>query len=184
MPGLRFICGAIVATIAALNSMPPAVAAGVPLEREIKAAYLYKFVPFVTWPASAFASPTAPLTICIVGEQGFAESLQPAVAGQRQGDHPIAVRATNTPDAQCHILYLPGNDSAADAQIVAALKNRPVLIVTDLPADVAGHGMIGFVVTGDRVRFDIDNAAATDCGLVISSKLLGLARVVKSRGTP
>jgi len=184
MRTLRSICGVVVATIAVLTTTSPVVAAGIRPQRETKATYLYKFASFVTWPVSAFASPTAPLTICIVGEQRLAETLQPTVAGQREGEHPIAIRAMNAPDARCHILYLTGNDSAADAQVVAALKSRPILIVTDLPADVAGHGMIGFVVDGDHVRFDIDNAAATGCGLVISSKLLGLARVVRSRGVP
>jgi hypothetical protein len=41
--------------------------------------------------------------------------------------------------------------------------------------------MISFVVVGNRVRFDIDDALAAQGGISISSKLLGLARTVKQR---
>jgi hypothetical protein len=42
--------------------------------------------------------------------------------------------------------------------------------------------VISFVVASNRVRFDIDDALASQGGLIISSKLLGLARTVKQRG--
>jgi hypothetical protein len=43
-------------------------------------------------------------------------------------------------------------------------------------------GMITLVLEGDRVRFDINLQVATDAHLKISSKLLELARTVKSGG--
>jgi hypothetical protein len=44
------------------------------------------------------------------------------------------------------------------------------------------HGVISFVVIANHVRFDIDNAAAEDAGLRISSKLLSLAHAVHQKG--
>ena len=41
--------------------------------------------------------------------------------------------------------------------------------------------IIRFVVEANRVRFDIDVAAASENGLSISSRLLGLARNVRQR---
>jgi len=40
------------------------------------------------------------------------------------------------------------------------------------------------VVAANHVRFDIDEAAAAQGGVAISSKLLSLARAVKPRGQP
>ena len=55
----------------------------------------------------------------------------------------------------------------------------PMLTVTD--SNAPKPGVIAFVVEHNHVRFDIDDAAAARDGLVISSKLLGLARNVKPR---
>src|SRR6185369_14635060 len=49
------------------------IAQGAPsLEPSIKATFLYKFVPFVEWPADAFDTPTAPVNICVFGNDQVA----------------------------------------------------------------------------------------------------------------
>lgn len=69
----------------------------------------------------------------------------------------------------------------ATAEVVAALQGAPVLTVTDAPQGDATGGVINFVLIDGRVRFDIDQRAAQDNHLVISSKLLGLAVRVRNR---
>src|SRR3546814_18079991 len=54
-----------------------------PLERAVKASFLFKFVPFVDWPANAFGSATAPFQICINGQDPFGSVLAEVVRGQR-----------------------------------------------------------------------------------------------------
>src|SRR5512134_1817638 len=51
---------------------PAADEAAVVLERRIKAALLYRFINYVEWPDSAFASPGAAFTISIAGAEGVA----------------------------------------------------------------------------------------------------------------
>ena len=43
-------------------------------------------------------------------------------------------------------------------------------------------GMVDFVPSGGRVRFQVDDQAAADSGLRISSKLLSLATAVNAPG--
>src|ERR1700756_4784994 len=45
------------------------------LEYAVKAAYLYKFTPFVEWPASAFAGPGSPFNVCVLGDDPFGPAL-------------------------------------------------------------------------------------------------------------
>jgi hypothetical protein len=85
------------------------------------------------------------------------------------------------PDSDCQIEFLGLNEEGAESAI-EALHGKPVVTVTD--SDVKAHGMISFVIVDNHVRFDIDDAAAAQGGLVISSKLLGLARTVTQRGKP
>ncbi len=162
--------------------------AGVParadtaLEYAVKAAYLPKFIPFITWPESAFSSPTAPVTICVLGEDPFGSRLDQAANGIKVGERSIAVRRLSAPDpeAGCQLLFLAGNSALVEG--LDAMKGRPVITVTD--SGLKAHGIITFVIADNHVRFDIDDAMAAQGGLSISSKLLGLARAVRQRGTP
>src|SRR3954447_13471042 len=81
--------------------------ADVSLEYAVKAAYLPKFVPFITWPDAAFTSPTQPVTICLLGNDPFGGKLQESVGTARSGERAIVVRRLAAPDPQapCHLLF-------------------------------------------------------------------------------
>jgi len=147
-----------------------------PLEYSLKAAYLAKFPFYVEWPPLAFASPTSPIVLCVVGEDPFGPLLDEAVNGQQSQGRALVVRRIRTlsRDAGCHLAYV-GGDSAR----VEVLKGSPVLVVTDTQG---GNGMINFVLRDNRVRFTVDDDLAAQHGLGISSKLLNVAMAVKTRG--
>lgn len=165
--------------LAILCLAAPAYAAPVPSEQAVKAAFLSKFGRYVSWPAEAMKPGAAPLTICIIGENPFQRLLDEAVAGQQIDQRPLVVVRTNAAGAGgCHIAFVHGTTSAATAALLVALEPHPVLTVTDGRLDQA-RGMIHFVVESSRVRFHIDNAAASRSGVAISSRLLSLAASVK-----
>jgi hypothetical protein len=149
------------------------------LEYAVKAAYLAKFAPFIEWPQSAFESPTAPLTICILGPDPFGADFDKAIAGQKDGDHPLVARrmAALEPAAACQFLF--SRDDTLAEQALAEMTTRPVVTVTD--SGLRAHGVISFLVIENHVRFDIDAAAADSVGINISSKLLGLAHAVRQK---
>jgi hypothetical protein len=153
------------------------------LEFAVKATYLYKFAPFVDWPSRAFAAAAGSFVICIAGDDPFGEMLDRAVAGQHLGEHPMAVRrvARYDPSETCHVLYAMGSDTQPAATIVERARGLPVLTVTDSARGDDAKGIIHFVVADNRVRFEIDDAAAALSGLKISSKLLSLATIVRPR---
>ena len=150
------------------------------LEFAVKANYLYKIAPFVTWPARAFRTAVAPFEICVIGEDPFGRVLDDAVQGQRMGDHPIVVRrlATATAGMNCHVLYAGRSAAQTTADMLQAVAGEPVLTITDQGPGAAA-GMVEFIMQGGRVRFAINAAAAEATGMVISSKLLALALSVR-----
>jgi hypothetical protein len=155
------------------------------LEDAFKADYLPKFIAFITWPDTSFASATAPVNICVLGPDPFGGKLDQEAGQLKAGDRPVAIRHVTEPDPQapCHLLFLgAGNDPAVVAGALDALKGRPVVTVTD--TGLKPHGVISFVIEAGHVRFDIDDALAAQDNLVISSKLLGLAHAVRQRGQP
>jgi YfiR/HmsC-like len=178
----RAVLAALLVGLAALALPPGAAAQGSALEYAVKATYLYKFGPFVAWPPGAFASPTAPVRICVAGQDPFGDILDRAVEGQRIGERPIVLeRLRGTGGAgSCHILYVGDAEGQAAAETLALVGRAPVLTITDA-APGGSKGVINFVMVDNRVRFEIDNEAAAQKGLHISSKLLNLAISVRRR---
>jgi hypothetical protein len=155
------------------------------LEYAVKAAYLPKFIPFITWPEGIFASATAPVNICVLGSDPFAGRLDQEAGTAKAGEHPVAVRHLTAPDpeASCQLIFMgAGDDPAVVDGTLDAMKGKPVVTVTD--SGLKSRGVISFVIDANHVRFDIDDAAAAQDGLTISSKLLGLAHSVRQRGQP
>jgi hypothetical protein len=58
--------------------------------------------------------------------------------------------------------------------------NATVLTVSDIPQFCQRGGMIQFVLQGDRVRFEVNLAAAQHAGLSLSSELLKVATTVRT----
>jgi hypothetical protein len=170
------------ALCAAGFAAPRAAAQADGVEFAVKATYLYKFAPFVEWPASAFASPTDPFALCLAGADRVTELVEEAVRGQVVDRRPIVVRhlATVTAEARCHILYVALRGAAAVAAL-DRVRGTPVLTVTDAARDPRAQGIVNFVIEDNRVRFEIDLGAATENHLVVSSKLAALALRVRSR---
>lgn len=149
-------------------------------DQAVKAAFLYRFASFVTWPGDAFANSQAPLTLCVLDDDPFASALNSAVSGQHIDQHGFSVRrlASLADARQCQVLYAVGG-RADDA--VRSVRGAPVLTVTDAGGGSDARGVIHFVVIGDRVRFYADDAQAAENHLAISSRLLALAVSVRRR---
>ena len=181
----RYACGAaaLLAALAAwLTPLAIARADDASLEYKVKATYLYKFGAFVDWPSSAFGSPASPLTVCVAGKDPFGGILDKATEGQTVADRPVVVRRLDlvAHNSGCQILYIGASDRQSVGQALDAVRGTGVLTVTDEESgDTAG--IIHFVIQDNHVRFDIDDQAAAENGLTVSSKLLGLALSVRPR---
>jgi hypothetical protein len=143
----------------------------------VKAAYLTKFAPFVDWPKTSEPA-DAPFVICVAGGDPFGDVLDRVAARQKIGSHPIVIRHLKAFEPGCKVLYASPSAEKSVAQIFDPAANAPVLTVSDSDSDGGTHGIICFVRDKSHVRFDIDAGAARQHGLVMSSKLLDLARKV------
>jgi hypothetical protein len=151
------------------------------LELAVKATYLCKLPAFVAWPVSTAG--TNDFVLCVVGRGPFGALLDNAAAGQTVQQRPIAIRRyqTITSNPGCELMFVAGSDAQSVASILAGVRGAPVLTVTDGQTDAAATGIVNFVLIDGHVRFEIDQRAALDNNLVISSKLLSLAARVRDR---
>jgi len=153
-------------------------------EFEVKAAFLLNFAKFVDWPPSAFAATDSPMTICIMGRDPFGRAIDETVQGETVNGRKVTVqRLTAIPSPQaCQVAYFGAVDKEM-ARTLAALGPR-VLTVGEGEAFLRYGGIIAFVLENRRVRFDIDQTAAENASLRLSSKLLSVARSVEHRTGP
>jgi hypothetical protein len=63
------------------------------LEYQVKAAFLFNFTKFVTWPATAFKADDAPFVIGIIGDDPFGPYLDELVKGESLDTHPLLCSA-------------------------------------------------------------------------------------------
>jgi hypothetical protein len=150
-----------------------------PSEQQVKAAFLLKFAPFVTWPGGAAAA-SAPVVVCVVGQDPFGAGLG-RLARQSGAGRSIVTRrmAVLERDAGCDVAYLAGGPRQSVADGLREAAGAPILTVTDEVTGDRDQGMIHFVVRDRRVRFIVDQGAARRGGLALSSKLLSLAVTVR-----
>jgi hypothetical protein len=143
----------------------------IPLEYQVKAAYLFNFAKFVEWPSEAR---TGPLTICVAGQNPFGDVLEETLRGETVNDRPLATRVISGPETGCHIVFVP--QGIATAPYLSGLRGTPTLTVGEMPDFISRGGIINFVLEEGKVRFQIDSKAAERADLRISSHLLRLAR--------
>lgn len=147
----------------------------------VEADFLPKFPRYVQWPAASRPGEGQPYQLCVIGEDPFGPMLDRAAADERIAGRGVAVRrlAAEESPAGCHFAFVRGTDAEATGRLLAALRDHAILTITDRPG--GARGMIHFVVADGRVRFLIDDAAAAERGLSISSRLLALALGVRQR---
>lgn len=152
-------------------------------ESEVKAAFLYNFAKFVDWPPETFPSGDAVLKICVLGQNSAGPEFGANIEGKAaQGRR---VHFAHVQDASqaltCQILYVPSPDKQQVLQILRALGAARILTVGDWGDFARSGGIINFVLENDRVRFEINVDAAERAGVKLSSKLLGVAGIIRDK---
>jgi hypothetical protein len=181
LTGLRS-CLLAAGAVAAAAHLAAAQPAGRVAEDSVKAVFLFNFSKYVSWPATAVGdrSPSA-IRICVPAEDDFFARLRAVVQDEDIDGKPLQPIALGGLDdaKECHILFVGDANSLDGKAWLSAVRGRQVLTVGDGPLN--DDTVIAFIRDQNRIRFDINRAAATSRGINVSAKLLRLARRVKDR---
>ena len=150
-------------------------------EYQLKAAFLYNFTKFIEWPAGSFADDTSPILIGVMGRNPFGDELENIVKDRTVNGRAIKVRLIRAADEvpAVQLLFVPAGEEASLAR--TAWKDTAVVAVGESAAFTALGGTITFVEEADKLRFEIDIAAAERGHVKISAQLQKLATVVRHR---
>jgi hypothetical protein len=149
-------------------------------EDTLKAAFIYKFTAFVSWPPSSFAQPQAPFVIGVSGDPAVASALDQVVAGRTWEGRAISVRRLGNYDKtdDLQVLYVGGQQPAILREALQAVQG-PVLVVSNQDDGLRLGSVINLSASRGRVRFSVSMAAAEARSLKLSSRLLAVALSVE-----
>jgi hypothetical protein len=153
-----------------------------PSEYEVKAAFIYNFAKFVTWPNSVFRTETAPLIIGILGDSQITEDLRRAIENKTAHGRPISVLQSKSLSElySCQIIIFNYSTEDDLKRQIEALRKLHILTIGESEAFFEKGGIIRLFVQENKVRFAIDTPSAEKAGLSVSSKLLKLATPLAS----
>jgi len=168
---------ALVAMLIASSGI--AAAADVAPDVAVKAALLYNFAKFAEWPA---LPADAPIAFCVVGDDRIAAALEGTVRGQNINDHPLDVSRPHDSAMwrACQLLFIAEPEIRRWIAGLEAIKTMPVLTVSDVKGFSQTDGIIELYVEGGRMRFAINVDGTERSGLRLSSRLLGLAKIIRN----
>ncbi len=145
-----------------------------------KADFIVKLFDYVTWPAGFGPDSNGAATIGVLGDSPLVAALQTAATSATGKKLNVKVVSITDPLTDCSILYLPTTDKTELAKALKKVGTAPIVTVSDC-SGFAGFGvMVNFFKeegTG-KTKFEINNLAAGDAKLKISSQLLKLAKII------
>jgi hypothetical protein len=151
-------------------------------EEQLRARFLVNFLRFTKWPDAAFASPGAPVGLCILGGgnhsmfvSALAEFQGISVAGRK-----LAIRddVDERQLADCHLLYVLDDSLPRLASARAAAGKHPLLIVGESEAVLDRGGMIALRDDNRHLAFVVRLEPAQRAGLRFESQMLNVAAEV------
>lgn len=180
-----FLCRTLLVAGALLLGRPaPAAPAAPPpplVEHQIKALYLFNFTKYVDWPDLSSASNGTPFVIGISDAPEIHSDLQEITRGKRILGREIVVRKiTAVGEVKvCQLLFIGTADKRRLAELLKTARELAVLTVGEAEDFLAQGGVINFVRQDNKMRVEISLDAAHSARLVVSAKLLAVARAIK-----
>ena len=149
-------------------------------EQQLKAAYVYNFVKFVSWPEEALSAGHGKIQLCSVSEaplDGALDVLQDQIAQELPVNvtGPRQQKQDGMSWTDCHVLYIAEQDEEEFLSRASELGEHPVLLVGETEEFLESGGMIRFLKVGLKIRFSVNLAAVQQQQLSVSSFLLKLA---------
>lgn len=148
-----------------------------PTVEQLEAAVMITFARFVEWPPAGFASAAAPIVIAVVGDETLAVELEQLSRGKQVAGRRVTItrRQWDSDDPGVHMLFLGMAEKRHLGMVLQAVRKGPIVTVSRLPDFGRAGGMITLTVTGGRITFAVNSAAARSAGVQLSSLLLSHA---------
>lgn len=148
--------------------------------REVQAVFLLNLTRFIKWPENAFPKEDADFVIGTLPNDPLNGILIAAAKGESAGGHPIKVRQVRTSaDIDgCHLVYVSKPGLGEVAQMLATVRTKPVLTVSDADGFLSLGGHVQLYNRSGQMKLRLDLGNLKRAELVASAPLLRVAEVI------
>lgn len=146
-----------------------------PEQNRLKAAYLYNFSKFISWPEDCFKE-DQDFVIGVLGSSELVPFLQPLTA-ETVRNRPIRIEVFDSLEQlqHCQILFLGTDDEDRLRLQLESLADRPIVTVSPMQKSAELGGVIQLVWKRERLAFIVNLKPARNNGIKVKSQLLALA---------
>lgn len=133
---------------------------------------------FTSWPETAFNSEHAELNLCVIGNNVVQQSFV-KIDNKRINTKTLHIinisRLRNL--SLCHLIYVSELERKVLVQVFLELKNSPILTVGENMQFIQEGGMVALEKINGKMQININLSSVKKSGLVVSSRLLSLAKI-------
>ena len=153
-------------------------------ESDVKAAFLYYFLHFISWPNKSLGDKNEPYKFCMLEKSAVAQSLELILASSKAVNTAVEVRVilAASDATECDYVYIDQMNIEYSLAVIAITRGKPILTVSDNDAFAEGGGMIELKRESNKIKVIINRDAFAPSGLKASLKLLKLADTVSTPG--
>jgi hypothetical protein len=156
--------------------IPGAIANAAPTREQVEAVLVFKFAQFVQWAPESDVRSSA-IVVGLLGSDAIRPALEEILQTRTLRGRRFEIKVYRRPEEvrDCEILVVDVLESRR-ALVLKALPRKGLLTIGEGASFTRQGGVIGVILDGERVGFDLNLAAAEEAGLTIDATLLGLAR--------
>jgi len=151
-------------------------------ESDVKAAFLYYFFHFISWPERGPESAKTPYEFCVVKEGPVVNALELVLASPKAAK--TAVHISEIPDTEkiagCDYVYIDSASEDYALAFIAAAHGKAILTVSEIEGFAGMGGMIELKRNSNRINVLMNVDVLNAQGLKASSKLLNLATIIST----
>lgn len=141
-----------------------------------EAAYIFNFTRLIKWPDN---QSSGDFIIGVFGKnQPITNELKLSANSRTVGSQTIkVVEYTSVDEIQnCHILFVPDDQSSQLKKIAAKLGNAGTVLITEEPSWNPDESIINLLIVDQKLAFHINKSNADSKKIFISEKLLALSK--------
>jgi hypothetical protein len=148
-----------------------------------KAALFRVFSQYIQWPKDSDVNDRSkPFVIGVIGKNPFGSILEAAYSQEenKMKDKKVEIRYILKMGEikNCHILFISKSADNELEEILAITRGKPILTIGETKGFADKGVLFNLYIYRDEIRFEINALALRESGLIPSSQLLSVAKIV------
>lgn len=144
---------------------------------QLHSVYIYSFIRYIQWPPE---SDNGDFVIGVMGETPVSQYLEKMAEAKKAGNRNILVKKLSATSnlTGLDILFVPQDYDQSLGAVLEQLGAGHTLLITEKEGSGARGSNINFIITNDKLGFELNKAAMERANLKVSTELTKLAVII------